>query len=69
MVKLTPEQQATFVEVAPKIFSPVKGGWGKQGATSVSMKAARKTIVRDALEIAWRNRAPKGLAEQFKSKT
>jgi hypothetical protein len=54
MVKLTPEQQQTFVDV-DAAFTPVKGGWGLQGATSVQLKSARKSVVRNALEIAWQN--------------
>ena len=43
------------------MFVPVKGGWGKRGATSVSLRAARTDPVREALTAAWRNRAPKRL--------
>jgi len=39
----------------------VKGGWGKQGATNVVLKAASKERVREALTAAWRNTAGKGL--------
>lgn len=37
MVKLTPEQQALFVRIEPKVFKPVKGGWGLRGATNVNL--------------------------------
>ena len=30
-VKLTPEQQAAFVEDLPEVFLPVHGGWGRMG--------------------------------------
>jgi len=60
-VELTPEQQELFVGAEPKMFVPVKGGWGKRGATSVRLRAARTGPVREALTAAWRNRAPKGL--------
>src|SRR5258708_25454924 len=33
MVKLTPEQQEEFVGTEPEVFVPVKGGWGRGGAT------------------------------------
>ena len=46
MVKLTPEQQEFFVQSEPAAFSPVKGGWGRAGATSVNLKAAKKPILR-----------------------
>lgn len=29
MVKLTPEQQDTFMKAEPEVFVPVKGGWGR----------------------------------------
>jgi hypothetical protein len=60
-VGLTPERQEFFVAAEPKMFVPVKGGWGKRGATSVWLRAARAGPVREALAAAWRNRAPKRL--------
>ena len=42
MVKLFPDQQAEFVRAEPKVFAPVKGGWGRRGATHVRLKAAKK---------------------------
>lgn len=65
MVKLTPEQQEMLIQAEPKVFIPVKGGWGKKGATNVCLKAAKKAAVQQALAIAWRNAAPKRLAEKF----
>jgi hypothetical protein len=61
MVKLTPEQQDAFVESAPKVFAPVKGGWGLKGATNVHLKNASARTLRPALFTAWRNVAPKTL--------
>lgn len=55
MVKLTPEQQHEFNMAEPDVFVPVKGAWGKMGATQVRLKAAKKTTVWKALEAAWRN--------------
>ena len=65
MVKLTPEQQKLFVRAQPTMFAPVKGGWGRGGATNVRLRAAKKGAVREALITAWRNRAPKRLAESI----
>ena len=31
MVKLTPEQQATFLRAEPDVFQPIKGAWGRRG--------------------------------------
>jgi hypothetical protein len=65
MVKLTPEQQDLFVRDRPKTFSPVRGGWGRRGATAVRLKGADKVALRLALVAAWRNAAPKRLAEKM----
>ena len=61
MVILPPEEQARFVESHPKVFTPAKGAWGKRGSTAVSLSAIDKTTLKRAMEIAWRNRAPKDL--------
>ena len=45
MVKLTPEQQELFVKSQPAAFAPVKGGWGRGGATNVRLRAAKKGAV------------------------
>jgi hypothetical protein len=67
MVKLTPEQQGLVVEAEPDVFQPVKGAWGQRGCTSVYLPDAKKKSVRQALETAWRNSAPKRLLEQLES--
>jgi hypothetical protein len=65
MVKLTPEQQHYYSKDYPDVFVPVKGAWGRRGATSVNLKAVRKETLKAAVAAAWRNTAPKRLAEQF----
>ena len=65
MVKLTPAQQTEFVAREAAVFQPVPGGWGHQGATHVRLAAATEAQVRPALVAAWRNAAPKRLAQQF----
>ena len=37
---LTPEQQADFVAEMPDVFLPVKGGWGRMGATHIVLAKA-----------------------------
>ena len=64
MVKLTPEQQGRFVQAEPDVFAPVKGGWGRQGCTNVRLTSATSDVVRPALVAAWRNAAPKRLAQE-----
>ena len=59
MVKLSPEDQHYFSKDYPDTFIPVKGTWGRRGATSVHLKAAKKDVVSKAIKAAWRNTAPK----------
>jgi len=61
MVKLSPEDQHYFSKDHPDIFVPVKGTWGRRGATSVHLKPAEKEILAKAILAAWRNTAPKRL--------
>jgi len=63
VVKLTREEQKEFVRSDPGVFKPVKGAWGRQGATNVYLPAAKIDIVREALTAAWRNTAPKRLSK------
>jgi hypothetical protein len=65
VVKLTPEQQTAFIGIKPDVFSPVNGAWGRKGATKVTLRVARKSILLDALTAAWRNTAPKKLVREF----
>lgn len=64
MVKLTTEQQEAFVHMDSRTFAPVKGGWGRRGATSVNLRTAKKNMLRKALVAAWGNTAPKRLVQQ-----
>jgi hypothetical protein len=43
------------------VFIPVKGAWGRRGATSVILKSAKKEVLTKAIQAAWRNTAPKCL--------
>lgn len=45
-VKLTPEQQAAFVEEMPEVFL----GWGRTGMTHVRLAAASVDLLRGALQ-------------------
>ena len=61
VVMLTREQQDVVTKAEPEMFEPVPGGWGLKGSTTVILKAAKVAPVRDALAMAWRNKAPKSL--------
>lgn len=65
MVKLSPRQQAVFVDAEPEVFVPVKGTWGRNGATSVKLRAVTRRTLRLALEAAWANTAPNRLASKI----
>jgi hypothetical protein len=61
MVRLTPRQQALVVAAEPDAYMPVKGSWGRRGATNVSLRAVKKKSLSKALEDAWANLAPRHL--------
>jgi hypothetical protein len=65
VVKLTPEQQARWVQAEPAVFVPVPGGWGRRGSTQVHLAVATEDVVRPALVAAWRNVAPKRLVQGY----
>ena len=64
MVKVTLNQQKVLLREDPEAYVPVKGGWGKRGATGVRLRAAKKATVLRALTAAWCNTAPKSLIAQ-----
>jgi len=64
-IGLTAEQQATYLQAAPGVFSAIPGGWGRLGSTNVLLERAGEAIVEGALTAAWRNIAPKALLERF----
>jgi hypothetical protein len=63
MVKLSPDDQKEFVRTNPDVFKPVKGTWGRQGATNIYLPAATLHIMREALTAALRDTAPKRLTK------
>ena len=65
MVKLMPDQQVDFANAEPDVFVPVKGAWGRRGATSVLLRSAKSASVKKALGLAWRNAAPRKLSEDL----
>jgi hypothetical protein len=59
MVKLTPEQQQSFVAAAAEAFQAANGAWGRSGCTMVNLPAADRRVVKSALELASETAAPK----------
>ena len=67
-LKLTPEQQAEFVETAPEIFVPIAGGWGRMGMTHVRLDKADEDVLSGALRAAWSLRVEMNAQTQRKKR-
>lgn len=63
VVKLRPGDQDMLTSVEPAIFSPVAGGWGHKGWTTIDLDVADEAAARSALTHAWRMVAPKRLVK------
>jgi hypothetical protein len=61
VVALTPDQQALLVETNPGVFVPVPGSFGMRGWSRVRVAALDAAGLKNALTLAWKNRAPKAL--------
>ncbi|MBL7952385.1 MAG: MmcQ/YjbR family DNA-binding protein [Flavobacteriales bacterium] len=61
VLKLTPAQQADFMEAHPDAFAAVPQKLGKYGWTSVFLAHVNVRLFRYAMDLAWRNVAPKWL--------
>lgn len=59
LVKLHHEQQERLVRSDPAHFAPASGGLGHLGWTALSLAAADEAALKTALQMAWRNVAPK----------
>jgi hypothetical protein len=59
MVKLTPGQQVEVLRVAPEIFRPAAGSWGRSGSTIVLLAAVTPVVLRPILQSAYENVAVK----------
>jgi hypothetical protein len=55
MVKLTPEQQRSFIQDAPDVFDRCNGAWGRRGNTNIHLALATNDTLHAALEAAWQN--------------
>jgi hypothetical protein len=59
MIRLPVIDQSVFCSYDDSIFTPVPGGWGKQGATFVDLKKIKKKILKEALAIAYNSLSKK----------
>ncbi|HEV3408823.1 MAG TPA: MmcQ/YjbR family DNA-binding protein [Chthoniobacterales bacterium] len=69
VVILPQNEQANVIAVRPNTFSPVRGFWGRRGATQVLLKTATAPVLRSALAAAWRRVAPKRLAHEHEDRS
>lgn len=59
MVKLTPDEQAEFIDRAPAVFEPSAGAWGRAGCTNVNLQRASRAVVEAAVRAAALHQAAK----------
>ena len=55
MVKLTPDQQQSFMSKDPAAFLPENGAWGRAGCTKVRLASADEETLEQAMTLAWQN--------------
>ena len=55
MVKLTPDQQQTFVRDHAETFAPENGAWGRSGCTRVLLSGVDDDTLGEAMTLAWQN--------------
>jgi hypothetical protein len=55
VLKLTLEQQQSFLADQPQAFSPVQGGWGRMGMTFIHLHHADESLIAGALRTAFHN--------------
>ena len=55
MVKLTPDEQRSFLRKAPGVFKPCNGAWGRSGCTNVHLASAMKSMLHPAIKAAAKN--------------
>ena len=64
-VKLSLIEQSVFCKIDPAIIYPVPGKWGLNGATTIELNKAKKSIVKDALTRSYCNVAPPALSGKY----
>ena len=68
MIKLTPDEQRTFVRNQPDVFSLETGAWGCAGSTRVRLDVADDEAVGEAMTLAWRSTVTAKPAKASKKK-
>jgi hypothetical protein len=67
VLKLTLDQQQSFISELPAVFEPVQGGWGRMGMTFIHLAEADDAILQGALATAHRNLELKQKSKPSKS--
>jgi len=62
---LSPVDQSVFCSFDKTVIYPVPGGWGLKGATTVNLEKVKKSMLKDALTMAYCKVAPAKLAAKF----
>lgn len=65
VVKLSLEDQAMFNSHNEALIHPVKGGWGRQGWTTVHYEKLHPDLIKSILVTAYCQVAPKKLSRQY----
>jgi hypothetical protein len=67
MVKLTPEEQQTFMRAHPDAFAAESGAWGRDGCTRVCLDAVDEDVLGEAMTLAWQQTARAGAPKRSTS--
>ena len=65
MVKLNLTDQSVFCSFNDSVIYPVPGGWGMKGATYIELSKVSRSMLKDALTVAYCTTAPPKLAKKF----
>jgi hypothetical protein len=57
-LKFLADEQAHYVEMHGDLFSPVPGGWGRMGWTTVLLNEVPVAVLSQALHAAWTGALP-----------
>ena len=53
VLMFSPLEQSVFCAFDKNIIYPVPGGWGRQGSTIFELSRIKKTMLKDALQVAY----------------
>lgn len=65
MVRLSVIDQSIFCSYNKEVIFPVPGGWGRRGATFINLEKVKKSMLQDALQIAWITVASPALRKKY----